>query len=69
MKKTLFALATAGVLSIGMAQSEPFVWPSAWTTAEPGQAQYGGSYRTFDISDIKTFNPAVTDTSTNFTGQ
>lgn len=69
MKKTLFALATAGVLSMTMAQSEPFVWPSAWTTAEPGQAQYGGTYRTYDISDIKTFNPAVTDTSTNFTGQ
>lgn len=66
MKKTLFALAAAGALS--MAFAEPFVWPSAWTTAEPGAAQYGGTYRLYDISEIKTFNPAVTDTSTTFTG-
>lgn len=66
MKKTLFALAAAGALS--MAFAEPFVWPNAWTTAEPGEAQYGGTYRLYDISEIKTFNPAVTDTSTTFTG-
>lgn len=66
MKKTLFAL--AAVAGLSMAFAEPFVWPSAWTTAEPGEAQYGGTYRVYEISDIKTFNPAVTDTSTTFTG-
>lgn len=65
MKKILFALAAAAAVSLASAQA--FVWPDAWT-ATPGEAQYGGSYRWFDISDIGTFNPAVTDTSTNFTG-
>ena len=67
MKKTLFALAAIGGLSLAFA--EPFVWPSAWTTAEPGEAQYGGTYRLYELSDIKTFNPAVTDTQgVSFTG-
>src|SRR5690625_2634650 len=66
MKKTLLALAAAAAFS--MALAEPFVWPSGWTTEDPAAAQYGGTYRLFDVSDIKTFNPAVTDTSTNFTG-
>ncbi len=67
MKKTLFALAAAAAFG-SVALAEPVVWPSAWTTAESGEAQYGGALRTYDISDIGTFNPAITDTSTTFTG-
>src|SRR5699024_3235999 len=67
MKKTLIALAAAAVAS--MAFAEPFVWPSAWSTEDPADANYGGTYRVYDVSDIKTFNPAVTDTQTqSFTG-
>lgn len=57
MKKVLLTLAALAVVS--MAAAQPFVWPNAWTAAEPGEAQYGGTFRSYAISDPRTFNPFV----------
>lgn len=57
MKKVLLTLAALAVVS--MAAAQPFVWPSAWTSAEPGEAEYGGTYRGSALSDPRTFNPFV----------
>ena len=57
MKRLLLSLAALAVVS--MAAAQPFVWPNAWTAAEPGEAQYGGTYRSYAISDPRTFNPFV----------
>ncbi len=57
MKKVLLSLAALAVVS--MAAAQPFVWPNAWTAAEPGEAQFGGTYRSYAISDPRTFNPFV----------
>jgi peptide/nickel transport system substrate-binding protein len=57
MKRILLSLAALAVVS--MAAAQPFVWPNAWTAAEPGEAAYGGTYRAYAISDPRTFNPLV----------
>ena len=57
MKRVLLSLAALAVVS--MAAAQPFVWPNAWTAAEPGAAQYGGTFRSYAISDPRTFNPFV----------
>ena len=57
MKKVLLTLAALAVVS--MAAAQPFVWPNAWTSAEPGEAEYGGTYRGSALSDPRTFNPFV----------
>jgi peptide/nickel transport system substrate-binding protein len=57
MKRLLLSLAALAVVS--MAAAQPFVWPNAWTAAEPGEAQFGGTYRSYAISDPRTFNPLV----------
>jgi len=57
MKKALLILAALAVVS--MAAAQPFVWPNAWTSAEPGEAEYGGTYRGSALSDPRTFNPFV----------
>ena len=57
MKRVLLSLAALAVVS--MAAAQPFVWPNAWTAAEPGEAQYGGTFRSYAISDPRTFNPLV----------
>lgn len=57
MKKVLLSLAALAVVS--MAAAQPFVWPNAWTAAEPGEAAYGGTFRSYAISDPRTFNPLI----------
>jgi peptide/nickel transport system substrate-binding protein len=44
---------------VSMAAAQPFVWPNAWTSAEPGEAQFGGTFRSYAISDPRTFNPLI----------
>ena len=62
MKRALLSLAFVALGS--MALAEPFVWPSTWTTAEPGEAVYGGNLRMYDIGDVRTFNPITSAEST-----
>jgi peptide/nickel transport system substrate-binding protein len=57
MKKVLLSLAALAVVS--MAAAQPFVWPNAWTAAAPGEAAYGGTFRSYAISDPRTFNPLI----------
>jgi len=57
MKRVLLSLAALAVVS--MAAAQPFVWPNAWTAAEPGEAEFGGTYRSYAISDPRTFNPLI----------
>ncbi|HEX7003411.1 MAG TPA: ABC transporter substrate-binding protein [Trueperaceae bacterium] len=57
MKRVLLSLAIAALAQVALA--EPFVWPSEWTVAEPGEAVSGGTLRTYDISNPRTFNPFV----------
>lgn len=59
MKKVLLSLAALALASMTLAQGQPFVWPNAWTVAEPGEAQYGGTFRSYALSDPRTFNPLV----------
>ena len=63
MKRILLSLAFVAAAS--MALAEPFVWPSDWTTAAPGEAQYGGNLRTYDIGNPRTFNPITSAESTS----
>lgn len=56
MKKTLLV---AAAMTLGSALAAPFVYPAAWT-AEPNTAnKRGGEFRSYTISDPKTFNPFV----------
>lgn len=57
MKKVLSSLALLAVVS--MASAQAFVWPNAWTAAAPGEAVYGGTFRSYAISGPRTFNPFV----------
>ncbi|MDF1522107.1 MAG: ABC transporter substrate-binding protein [Trueperaceae bacterium] len=57
MKRILFSLVAVAVVSMAFAQ--PFVWPNAWTVAEPGEAVTGGTFRDYSISDPRTFSPVV----------
>ncbi|MEX2502747.1 MAG: ABC transporter substrate-binding protein [Trueperaceae bacterium] len=65
MKKIVMTLAIAALGS--MAAAEAFVWPSGWTAAEPGEAAYGGTYRSYAISDPRTFNPFVSAETNDIT--
>jgi peptide/nickel transport system substrate-binding protein len=65
MKRVLLSLAVAALASLALA--EPFVWPNAWSVAEPGSAVTGGTLRTYDISNPRTFNPFVSAESTDAT--
>ncbi|WP_027461045.1 ABC transporter substrate-binding protein [Deinococcus murrayi] len=66
MKKALFvALAlTAG----SAASAAPFVWPAAWTAEQNTANKRGGEFRTFTISDFKTFNPFTSAEATSIPG-
>ncbi len=57
MRKVLFTLAVLALATLAFA--DPFVWPSAWTSAAPGEAVTGGNYRDTSISNPRTFNPFV----------
>ena len=57
MKKLLIGLSLLAVASFAFAQ--PFVWPSAWSNATPGEAAYGGTLRIALIGDPRTFNPVT----------
>ncbi len=65
MKKILTTLAFAALVSMAAAQA--FVWPSSWSAAEPGDAEYGGTFRTSTISDPRTFNPFVSAETNDIT--
>jgi peptide/nickel transport system substrate-binding protein len=55
MKKLVLAL--AALIVAASAYAQPFVWPSAWTTATPDQVVRGGTFRSYMIGDPRTFNP------------
>ena len=65
MKRILTLLATLALL--GTALANPYVWSSDWTTAEPGEAVFGGTYRLAEVGDLRTFNPMVSAESTSAT--
>src|SRR5690606_1199000 len=50
-------LALAALIVAASAYAQPFVWPSAWTTATPDQVVRGGTFRSYMIGDPRTFNP------------
>lgn len=54
MKKALFV---AVAMSLTSAFAAPFVWPANWSATPAAEAKRGGEYRTYTISDYKTFNP------------
>ncbi|MFN2322191.1 MAG: ABC transporter substrate-binding protein [Trueperaceae bacterium] len=57
MQRIFLSLVALAVASMAFAQ--PFVWPNAWTVAEPGEAVVGGTFRDYSISDPRTFSPIV----------
>lgn len=64
VKKLLVLLGLLLTLGLTLAQGEqqptiddPFVYPAGWSSAAPGEAKYGGEYRTFSISDFDSYNP------------
>lgn len=61
MKKVLLSLVMFALLSLGLAQ--PFVWPNTWI-ADPEGVQTGGIFRSYEVSEVRTFNPFVTAEST-----
>ena len=61
MKKFLVSLLL--VMSISAVFAQPFVWPNAWSAAEPGAATYGGTLRLATLSGSRTFNPFVSGES------
>ncbi|MEX2542882.1 MAG: hypothetical protein WD314_13825, partial [Trueperaceae bacterium] len=63
MKRVLLSMAALALASLALA--EPFVWPNAWTVAEPGEAVSGGTMRTYNISNPRTFNPFVSAESSD----
>lgn len=63
MKRILLAVGVLAALSLASAQ--PFVWPSEWTVAEPGDAEYGGTYRSYQLDELRTFNPFVSAEANN----
>lgn len=56
MKK---ALALALSLAAGSSLAAPFVYPAAWTADPNTGNKRGGEFRSYTISDPKTFNPFV----------
>lgn len=54
-----FLLALVTLATLAWASAQPLTWPAAWTSAEPGEAQYGGTFRVSALSDPRTFNPFV----------
>lgn len=66
MKRLVLSLAVLGLFSAALAQA--FVWPSSWTSAAPGEANYGGVYRFYGLSDPRTFNPIVSAEIQDFLG-
>ncbi len=65
MKKLVLALAALVVAASAYAQ--PFVWPSAWSSATPDEAVRGGVLRDYMIGDPRTFNPITSAESTALT--
>lgn len=57
MKKLFILLSLLAVAAFAFA--EPFVWPSSWSNAAPGEAVYGGTLRIALIGDPRTFNPVT----------
>lgn len=69
MKKALVASALVAVTSLVFAQDEqletienPVVHPAEWS-ADAGEAQYGGQFRSYSISDFDSFNPFTVSSS------
>ena len=54
---TLFALS-------GLVSAQAFVWPNAWTTADPSEVTMGGTLRSYSVGEPRTFNPLVSAEST-----
>src|SRR5690606_15528700 len=65
MKRLVLALAALVVAASAYAQ--PFVWPSAWSSATPDEAVRGGVLRDYMIGDPRTFNPITSAESTALT--
>ena len=67
MKKLSVILVLSLLFSVAAAQEEmienPFVFPDEWTSAAPGEAQMGGQYRTYSISDFDSYNPFTVSSS------
>ncbi len=61
MRKVLLGIAVLALISVGLAQ--PFVWPNAWIADSEG-VQMGGTFRDYEVSEVRTFNPFVTAEST-----
>lgn len=67
MRRALTAsalIAAIGLPLVAVAQDEqletienPFVYPAEWSSAAPGEAQQGGEFRSYSISDFDSFNP------------
>ena len=65
MKRFLLSLVLMAFASAALAQ--PFVWPNAWTTAEPGEATPGGTLQTFAVGEVSSFNPVTSAEATSVT--
>jgi peptide/nickel transport system substrate-binding protein len=68
MKKPWLVLASLAALGMGasLAQdAKPFVYPQAWTVAQPSEVRRGGTIRISTISDYRTINPFVTAEAEN----
>ena len=67
MKRVLLSLVALALSSSVFAQT--FVWPNAWTAAEPDAAEYGGTLRDYELQGPRTFNPFVEAESNVVTDQ
>ena len=64
MKKLSFILVLLMTVALAFAQDletveNPFVFPDEYSSASPGEAQRGGQFRAYGISDFDSFNPFV----------
>ena len=70
MKKLLAIVGLLTLSALAFAQDEqlqttdnPFVYPANWSSAAPGEAQMGGQFRSYSISDFDSFNPFTVSSS------
>lgn len=72
--KRLAAVSGLLLLSLSFAQEDlatienPFIYPAEWSSAAPGEAQRGGEFRAYSISDFDSFNPFTVASSPDLPG-
>lgn len=51
------ALLLSSCTMLGPRNAQAFVWPAAWSTAQPGEAKYGGMLNAYGFTSFSSYNP------------